>query len=110
VARKRRRRLDCRLVAQPMRQGQGGSYGVSCIFVEFWLHVSIFPPHSPLSLSLAAPTPDSCIDIRHLTEQLQRARGMGASIIVAAFAAGMLFPFTSPSPSSPSSCNYQRQT
>ena len=48
-----------------------------------------FPCFPQPSLPPTAPTPDSCIDIVHLTHQLQHARGMGASIIIGAFAAGL---------------------
>ncbi len=62
------------------------------IFCCAFLSVSLpFP-----SFGSAAPASDSCIDILHLTQQLQRACDMGASIIIGAFAAGALSDITPP--------------
>jgi hypothetical protein len=60
----------------------------SCTSIRI-LHLSL----ASFPVPFAAPSSDSCIDIRDLTQQLQRAHGMGASIVVGAFAAGAFFLF-----------------
>ncbi len=96
VARERCRRFD---------RGSVTHYSTCHFLLGLMLSVSLpFP-----SFGSAAPASDSCIDILHLTQQLQRARDIGASIIIGAFAAGALSDSTHPAPPLHTIYSFERQ-